>query len=179
MGNQKKILKFEIFSIVFVSVLGVILHFAFEWSNQNPLVGIFSAVNESTWEHLKLLFFPMLLTTILGYFYLRKSAPGFLCARILGIIISMLFTIILFYTYSGILGTNISFINIGIFFLSVFVGEYISYRILISTSSCEVSKTLIAFGLLLFCFILFTYFPPQIGLFKDPITGAYGIYNFV
>ena len=59
MKNQSKIFKFEVFSIIFVFILGTLLHFAFEWSNQNALIGTFSAVNESTWEHLKLLFFPM------------------------------------------------------------------------------------------------------------------------
>lgn len=175
--NQKSIIKFEIFSIIFVSVLGVILHFAFEWSNQNLLIGTFSAVNESTWEHLKLLFFPMLLTTIIGYIFIGKSFPSFLCARIFAIISSMLFTIIVFYTYTGILGTNIDFVNITIFFLAVIVGEYISYRLLLSNSSCDNSKAIIAIGLLLFCFIFFTFFPPKIGLFRAPINGGYGIFN--
>lgn len=175
--NQKSIIKFEIFSIIFVSVLGVLLHFAFEWSNQNLVIGTFSAVNESTWEHLKLLFFPMLITTIIGYFFIGKRISSFLCARVFAIISSMLFTITFFYTYTGILGTNIAFVNIAIFFAAVVFGEYISYRLLISGSSCDNSKAIIAIGLLLFCFIFFTFFPPQIGLFKDPISGGYSIFN--
>ena len=51
--------KFEIISTFFAIALGTLLHFTFEWSGNNPVVGIFSAVNESTWEHLKILFFPM------------------------------------------------------------------------------------------------------------------------
>ena len=53
---------------LFISVLGVLLHFTYEWSGDNPIVALFSAVNESTWEHLKLLFFPMLLLTIIELF---------------------------------------------------------------------------------------------------------------
>ena len=70
---KEKILKFTVFSIIFVWFLGTLLHFAFEWSGNNLFVANFSSVNESTWEHLKLLFYPMLLTTIIGYFYLQTE----------------------------------------------------------------------------------------------------------
>ncbi len=175
MKNESKILKFEIFSIIFVAVLGTILHFTFGWSNNNLFVGTFSAVNESTWEHLKLLFFPMLLSTIIGYFFFSKSASSFLCARVFGIISSMVFIVVFFYTSTGILGTNIAFLNIVSFFVAVFLGEYISYRLMISNLSCDHSKAVLSLLLLLVCFIFFTYFPPKIGLFKDPLTNKYGV----
>ena len=66
----KKVFKFHIFSIIFSIILGILLHFAFEWSGNNLFIATFSAVNESTWEHLKLVFFPMLITIIISYFYL-------------------------------------------------------------------------------------------------------------
>ena len=69
MSDKKTILTFQILSTVFTIILGTILHYTYKWSNKNPLVGTFSAVNESTWEHLKLLYFPMLLSIIIGYFY--------------------------------------------------------------------------------------------------------------
>ena len=58
-------LKTNLFRFIFISVLGVLLHFTYEWFGDNAVVGLFSAVNESTWEHLKLLFFPIMLLTIL------------------------------------------------------------------------------------------------------------------
>ena len=175
MKNQSKILKFIAFSVVFVSILGTLLHFTYEWSNNNLLVGAFSAVNESTWEHLKLLFYPMLITTIIGYFYFGKDLSSFLCARVFGIISAILFTIIFFYTYTGILGINIDFLNISSFYIAVILGEYISYKVMLSNFNCNNSKAIISLILLLFCFIFFTYFPPQIGLLQDPITKGFGI----
>lgn len=175
MQNLKKILKFEIFSIIFVSILGTLLHFTFDWSNSNLLVGTFSAVNESTWEHLKLLFFPMLISTIIGYFYVGKDVSAFLCARFFAIFISILFTVVFFYTYTGILGFNVDILNILSFFVSVILGEFVSYKIMISHLTCDNSKVIIFFAILLVCFIFFTYLPPNIGLFKDPITNSYGI----
>ena len=113
-----KIKSWQFITVIICIVLGIILHFIYEWSGENMLVGLFSAVNESTWEHLKLLFYPMLLTTIIGYFYLGKSISSFLCAKTIGIIVAMCFTVVLFYTYTGILGTNVDFLNIAIFFIS-------------------------------------------------------------
>ena len=44
-----------------VSLLGSLMHFVYKWSNCDPFVGIFCAVNESTWEHAKIMLFPLLL----------------------------------------------------------------------------------------------------------------------
>lgn len=175
MKNKNYILKFEILSTIFVIILGTLLHFTYEWSGGNFFVSLFSAVNESTWEHLKLLFYPMLLTTILGYFYLNKKVPNFLCARLIGILVSLSFTIIFFYTYTGIIGTNFSFIDISIFFVAVALGEFTSYKIMISNSKCNKYVALILIMIIFTCFVVFTYFSPKIGLFKDPITNKYSI----
>lgn len=169
------ILKFIVFSGIFVMILGTLLHFTYEWSGNNQFIASFSAVNESTWEHLKLLFFPMLLTTIIGFFYLEKSCPNYWCARLFGILTAILFTIVLFYTYTGIIGTNFAFVDISIFFFAVILGELVSYKVLVSSFDCNSSVALVGIILLLACFIIFTYFTPEIGLFKDPVTGLFGI----
>ena len=169
------ILKFIIFSGIFVMILGTLLHFTYEWSGNNQFIASFSAVNESTWEHLKLLFFPMLLTTIIGFFYLEKSCPNYWCARLFGILAAILFTIVFFYTYTGIIGTNFAFVDISIFFVAVILGELVSYKVLVSSIDCNSSVALVGIILLLACFIIFTYFTPEIGLFKDPVNGLFGI----
>lgn len=175
MKDKKKILKFQIFSSIFTMILGTLLHFTFEWSGNNSFVAAFSAVNESTWEHLKLIFFPMILTTIMGYFYIGKNTSNFLCSKLIGIIAAISFTVIFFYTYTGILGTNFAFIDISIFFMAVLLGEYITYKLLLSDFSCNKILSFLLLTILLFCFVFFTYFPPKIGLFKDPVTNNFGI----
>ena len=175
--DKKCILIFQIISTIFIIILGTILHFTFQWSNQNSLVGAFSAVNESTWEHLKLLFFPMLITIVVGYFYIGKDIPNFLCAKTIGIIVALLFTVIFFYTYTGILGINFAFLNILTFIFSAILGEYIAYRIMVSNLECNNNISIIFLILLFLSLIIFTYYPPKIGLFKDPISNKYGIKN--
>lgn len=165
-----KIVRFQIISIILAAILGTLLHFAYDWSNQNLLVAAFSAVNESTFEHLKILFFPMLLTTIIGYFYIGKTIPNFLCSKTIGILTAISFVTIFFYTYTGIIGTTLDFLNIGSFYVAIILGEYVAYRIMLSNFVCNKTIALITLILLTFLFIFFTYNTPEIGLFKDPIN---------
>jgi hypothetical protein len=175
MKRKMSILTFEILSTIFVMILGTLLHFTFELSNNNLFVGAFSAVNESTWEHLKLLFFPMLATTIIGFFYTKSSISNYLCAKVQGILVSISFIIIFFYTYTGIIGTNFAILDISSFFIAVMLGEYLTYKKIKSKSSCNNLVSIIILLVLCLCFIIFTFFPPHIGLFKDPLTGNFGI----
>lgn len=174
---KNRIRNFQIVSSIFVCILGTLLHFTYKFFGENIFVASFSAVNESVWEHLKLLFFPMLLTTIIGYFYIRKNAPNFLCSKTLGIVTSMSFIIMFFYTYTGIIGKSIVFIDIASFFVSVILGEYLAYRLMLSDFKCNNIIAIIILTIILICFVLFTYFPPNIGLFKDPVTNQYGLLN--
>ena len=173
--NKIKIRNYQIFSIIFTFVLGTLLHFTYELSGQNKIMAIFSAINESTWEHLKLLYFPMLITTIIGYFYIGKTTPNFLCSKTVGILIAIAFTIIFFYTYTGVLGKNIATINISSFFIAVILGESISYLLIVNNFKCNNIIAIVVLIILFIAFAFFTYYPPNIGIFKDPITGKYGM----
>ena len=175
MNNRTKLIRFQIFSAIFAIILGTILHFTYTWSGNNSIVGLFSAVNESTWEHLKLLFFPMLITTTIGYFIFKDTFPNFLCSKTIGIITAMLFTVIFFYTYTGIIGTNYAFVNILTFILSVIIGEYVAYILTINNFTFNNIFCISILILLTVFFIIFTFNPPRINLFKDPIDGSYGI----
>jgi len=176
--EKKKIIRFQIFSVIFTWILGTILHFLYEWSGDNKIIASFSAVNESTWEHLKLVFFPMLVTTIIGFFVIGKDNNKFWCAKTLGIILAMSFIVVFFYTYTGIIGTNFAILDIGSFFVAVILGEYVAYKIMTNEEyKLKCNKRIAVIGLIciLLCFIIFTYLPPHIGLFKDPISNGYGI----
>ena len=88
--KNKKILNYQIITIIISIILGTLLHFTYEWTGENKIIGIFSATNESVWEHLKLTFFPMLIFAIIGYFYLRKEANNYIEAKSIGIFTSIL-----------------------------------------------------------------------------------------
>lgn len=175
MTKKSSVLKFEIISTIFIMVAGTLFHFTFGWANDNSLVGIFSPINESIWEHLKLLFFPMLISTIIGYFYIGKLIQNYLCSKVLGIILSMSFIVVFFYTYTGIIGINFTVVDIGSFFIAVLLGQYVTYKKMKSQFSCNNLISIIILLILYLCFFIFTFFPPHIAFFKDPLTGMFGI----
>jgi len=185
---RSKILKFELASMVFISVLGSILHFTFNWLNRFWLVGAFSAVNESTWEHLKLAFIPAILWAILeskvfklGAGTAGDNAPNgvnnFLCAKAAGIWLMPILIVLFFYSYTAILGHNLLVFDISIFVLAVIIGQIVSYKIMAWPEFSRKFDTvcLLSLEILLLAFVIFTFWPPHFFLFNDPVSGLYGI----
>ena len=75
---KNKLMIYEIFSIIFILFLGVILHFTYKLSNYNVILSIFSSVNESTWEHIKIALTPTLLWGLVDGFLYGQKANYFL-----------------------------------------------------------------------------------------------------
>ena len=176
--KEDKLIKSQLVVILFSIILGTLLHFTYEWSGNNLFVGSFSAVNESIWEHLKLVFYPMLIAMIIEYFFVKKDVNNYIEAKTIGIFTAIFFIIASFYTYSGIIGTSIITIDILIFIISIILGEYVAYRLMKRKDETTVLTTSLSIIILLFlllCFIIFTYIPPEVNLFRDITTGMYGI----
>ncbi len=178
--NLKLIKKLQIISIIFSIVLGTLLHFTFELFSKNIFIAFFSAVNESVWEHLKLVFFPMFIFAIIEYFLLKNynNKNNYIFSKTIGIVFAVLFITIFFFTYSGIIGSNYLIIDILSFLFAIIFGEFICYKLLIKNKYINNKiKYVCVFTLLIlfFSFIIFTYFPPKINYFKDPVKNDYGI----
>ena len=156
--------------------LGTLLHFAFQWSGESPLIGAVAPVNESTWEHLKLLFTPLLLSSLAGYFLWGRRTPGFAMARFLSVLAGMGLITAGFYTYSGIVGRNFLVADIALFFAGTALAYFLSARFTSGRRFCSAGPWgWVGLLALLAVFCAFTFFPPQIGLFFDPPSGGYGI----
>jgi hypothetical protein len=177
MVERRRVLFFELAGIVFIIILGSILHFTFEWSGSQAVVGVFSAVNESVWEHLKLGFWPAIVFALIEFKYLKKATSNFLFAKAIGIYLIPIIIMVIFYSYTAVLGESLLVIDILSFVIAVIVGQLVSYRLLIGkTLQYNLDMvSLIALILLGFAFVLFTFYPPQFPMFQDPITGEYGI----
>lgn len=160
---------------LFISVLGVLLHFTYEWSDDNPIVALFSAVNESTWEHLKLLFFPMLLLTIIELLFTEKRQlpSNYLFARTIGILSGMAFIVIAFYTLTGVFAKLPDAVNIALYFLGVFLALYIENKINRGNSQNHSAFAAIVLLALTIAFFVFTKYPPSIGLFANPVLTGF------
>ena len=156
--------------------MGTLLHFLYDWT-EIRLVAPFSAVNESIWEHMKLLFFPMLIFAILQNRYFVDDYPNFWCVKLVGALLALTTVPVLYYTYTGALGVSADWFNIAIFFIAAAVCYLVETRLMQSDSCLGVSplaaKALL--GLIVALFVAFTFSPPRIPLFQDPLTKLYGL----
>ena len=154
--------------------LGTLLHFLFEWTGAYAVAPI-SAVNESTWEHMKILFFPMLLFAAVQYAFFREEFSGFWWIKLIGIVVGTVSIPVLFYTYNGAFGKTPDWLNITFFFISAGLAYLVEYWLF--KKGISLPKAWLALALLLVIaavFVAFTFYPPKLPLFQDPITGKYG-----
>jgi len=173
-----KLKKPQIAGFIVTVVIGTALHFAYEWAGENLIVGVFSAVNESVWEHLKLLFVPMLVFGIVEYFLFGRKLENFIPIRFLSILLGMAIIVVGFYTCTVIIGRDFLIADILLFIIAGYAAYRFSYKMLRTEEfSSSFSKGLAIMGLLFLmaCFAAFTFAPPHIQLFLDPTSGAYGI----
>jgi hypothetical protein len=166
--------------MVLIITIGTLLHFTFEWSGFQEIVGVFSAVNESVWEHLKIAFMPSILFAIIEYRFLYKRTNNFFFAKAIGIYTIMVIIPVIFYTYTIFIEHNLT-IDIISFMFAIIVGQLVSYKLL---TFKKLSKNLrlisiIALIILGLAFVVFTFYPPQIPLFQDPVSGEYGIIRHI
>lgn len=159
--------------IIFCTAAGVLMHFAFDWSANSRIVALFAPVNESIWEHEKLLFFPF----VTGAYFLaaRKNIVSGSFPCLLSVLSGLIFIPCAYYTYTGALGLQADWFNIVIFILGVLI-SCLSYARLLQASLPAYLSPVGEFLLLLLLalFLLFTFVPPRLPLFEDPLTGSFG-----
>ena len=162
---------------VFTGVLGVILHFLYEWTNNSFFVAPFSAVNESIWEHMKLLFFSLFLFSLIEYRVIGKNYKNYWCTKLFGIMAGILSVPMMYYTYTGALGVSADWFNILIFFIADAIACFIEFHLLKRKHIfCRYEKTaFILICIIAILFIAFTFLTPEIPLFMDPLTKTYGV----
>ncbi len=178
MVKDRKVLALGIFGTLFIIFLGTALHFTFEFSGRNPLVGSFSAVNESVWEHLKLAFWPSLLWMLIEMYPLRKAVSNFFPSKAIGIIVMIVIIPTVFYAYTAF-SEEILAVDIATFMVAVIVGQVISYSLYRKGKQWKRTEitAIIVVALLAIIFVTFTFYPPHLSIFRDSNTGQYGISN--
>ncbi|MBE6593157.1 MAG: hypothetical protein E7642_04090 [Ruminococcaceae bacterium] len=166
----------QLIGFAVTSLGGTLLHFLYDWLGEAKWIAALSGVNESTWEHMKLLFVPMFIFAILQSFFF-KDREDFWCVKLRGILLGIILIPVIFYTYNGAIGKSPDWLNIAIFFTCAAIAYIYETRLFNSEKyRCRSPKwaiaTLCAIALL---FVIFTFATPEIEIFKDPLTGTYGI----
>ena len=165
----------QVAGFLFTSILGTFLHFLFDLSGQSLIAAIFSAINESIWEHMKLIFVPMVVFSLFQRRYFPEL-EGFWWVKLTGILTALVLIPALFYTYTGALGVKADWFNIAIFFIAAGAAFWLETKLFQSGWVCPLPQW-VAIGVIALigaAFSVFTFWPPEIPLFEDPLNGSFG-----
>lgn len=167
---MNKLKHYTIKGIIFVLITGTLSHFVYGLSGNNFILGFFFPISESTWEHMKLCFFPMLLYSFYMNAKTRYDYPGVTSSLLFGILLGIFLIPVIFYAYSGILGDNFLPLDIAAFIASVLLAFAAVYRFSLSCRLVPYTPLLkLSVLLAAVCFFIFTYHPPHIGIFINPV----------
>ena len=176
-STRKLLLKLEISGAVFVSIVAVILHFLYDISGRQMWAAVFYSVNESIWEHIKIFTLPYVLWGFVELCCVRVSFRRFFTAKVIGLYFLLTAIPGFYYTYTFLIGRSIIWIDVSCGFVFTAIAFVISYRLIAYAPVIEKYYKLCV--ILLFVYYLmmgyFTFIPPQLELFRDPITGDYGL----
>jgi hypothetical protein len=175
---RKRLFYWELAGFLFVGAAGSLLHFLYDWTGGSPVAAAFSAVNESTWEHMKLLFFPLFVFSLVQMCAMGKNYPDLPAVRAVTTLVGLALIPVLFYTYTGILGRDVPWVDIAIFFLADLGTFWLDFRLLrqgrLGARWQQLAGLIVLWGLA-FCFVWCTFRPIPLALWQDPVTGQYGI----
>ncbi len=176
---KKSIFYWQVAGIIFTIALGVLLHFLFDMTNQNVIAALVSAVNESIWEHMKLLFYPMFLFAIIESKFFEQEYVQFWCVKVKGILLGLVLIPVFYYTYTGALGVSADWVNIANYVVTTIIVFLYEARILQKDGRCILRSEVafIVLCIIALVFTVFTFATPKIPIFEDPITGTYGFFE--
>lgn len=168
--------KFKIISIILAFTLCFPLHFLYDVF-PSFITSIFSPVNESIWEHMKLLFGSIIFTGVLGkiYILIKKEKINNICfSTFIAACSSIPIFLIMFLPIYYIIGHNMV-ITIAIMFISITIAELISY-IIMTKKDFKLENITILFTIAVYViFTILTYYPLKNNLFVDPTNNLYGV----
>jgi hypothetical protein len=175
---NSKIKRWEALGIIFIVIFGASLHFLFEWTGYWRPAALIAGVNESTWEHFKIAFWPSFLWAAIEFFGMRLKAPNFFIAKAAGFLLMPVVTGVLFYGYTAVTGEHFLIADIIIFIISVTAGQLMSARLMIRKSIQKPwlrPASIIVLFLITAAFSTLSYYPLDNFIFQHPESYEIGI----
>jgi hypothetical protein len=158
-------------------IIATPLHFLYNWTGKNKVVGLLTPVNESPWEHLKLTFWSMLVWWVIGYlrFGIKEENvfPSYVVSCAVAEIVCILFIIAFYYTYTSVFGIESLILDILSLLFGLISGILLAIHVYKYSKPGDIA-TIISIGFLADIFICYTYCPPHIPLLSFEETLLFG-----
>ena len=162
-------------SIIIISLIGTISHFIYDLSNHNKIIGLFTSVNESTWEHIKIALTPTIFYSLYDGFIYGEN-PNYFFAKFISLVSIIIIIPLIFYSYHMFLKKRIVLIDVSSFYISIIISQLLFYSILKISEVSFLLKYLSCVGLFILfgSYLLLTLLPLELFIFKDPRNNKYG-----
>jgi glutathione S-transferase len=157
--------RFEVWGAVFIILTGSPLHFLYSETGWQAVAWL-APINESTWEHFKLLFWPSLIWAGVEHVRLKDFRRSLWTAKLASLAAGPTFIAGLFYAYTWLLGDNLLVVDISIFVVAVCVAQWISCSVWLRRVDWPLA--VIAVVLMAVLFAWFSFSPSKGELFSDP-----------
>ncbi len=165
-------------SIPIIFVVGACFHFLYDLFNKFILMGAIAPVNESVWEHTKMLL-PIMIWWIFLYIIKGKKYSLDINKWFTGMLVSftasLIFMLFAYYFYTGAFGVEILIVDILILLMSITVGQLLGYTVFMRSKGINVYVTMELVLLIIIVYVVWTLNPPKLPLFFDKEAGKYGI----
>ena len=184
-ASTRLVAAWEVAGFLVILLVGSFLHFLYELSGFALPAAIFGSVNESTWEHLKLFYWPGVAFAVIQHAYLRRRVSNFWLAKGMSVALITVLEIIAFYCYVGIVvpieGKGTLAGSIVTAMIAIGIAQYVSYRYLTGAPRAAWTRTLgigliVTLGVMM---VTFTFAPPHVFLFDNffgyRYSGEFGI----
>ena len=168
--------KWKIISVIFIFLVSAFLHFIYDWI-PSFFTSLFFPVNESIWEHNKIIIGSFLILAIIEKIYYKKGKNVIFAEAISALVCMIIVMLIFTPVYLYILKTNDNMIvTFAIFIIAIIISQIVSYYLL----QKEYHPRLEELGVILFVIfflinIIFTYYPPKLAIFYDYTNQIYGL----
>lgn len=177
---DKRICRWNAAGFLWTVTAGTALHFLFDWTGGALWVGAVSAVNESVWEHMKLLFVPVFLFTLAQSAAVGRRIPALAAVRAVSALAGTALIPVAYYTYTGAVGRRFLPADVAIFLAAAAVTFALDRQLRRRGRLTAPWQQLLGLALLwgtAFLFVWCTYRPPNLPLWQDPLTGTYGAFG--
>lgn len=160
---------YTLLGILVLFVVGSLFHFLYSLTGECFIVGLFVPINESIFEHTKMVVLPIYIWWFIFYLFRKKDL--FVNAWFTSALIAMISAIIaipmLFYFYSQAFGIESLVIDILILLVSLAIGQILGLHYYRHGKGIEYHFAIVLMIVIIILFAFFTINPPAFPIFNS------------
>ena len=161
--------KETLIDITITCIIGIILHFAYEFSGKNILVALFSAVNNSIWNHIKIIIFSIYIVSLVKMYITQKREKNLWTALFFKIITAIIAMLMLYNLYIFLFMVHNLIVDICIFYIAITLASIAQKVILNKVNVSPVVEDVYKYInlALIILTIIFSIYPLNLNVFRD------------